>query len=384
MPTSTKTRYLKVVETRGFISLICRAREHLGLPEGSSLLELPSDSDPFGRYSVATWTILDLLDLPGTDGPFVMNAIAFGIPRALETNGNAPAGLLVLDIPKSTIPSIREVLYANLTGVTNGPPVLDMVHPGDLFYNIVQSGQIFILQGLPALDYILEREKLILFNVTNATLEDFRKVGLVITSLRRELNLPHPKTHSWPLLLNPQIAKAVSYKLSGHLAEILWPEPPDIWMEATEDGKPSGVWYPWHMLDSLDSAPASIVKGRGTLAQIVRNSGDLYLDVTDLTSKDLRASFPSIKRVRMERGIQRPASRCGPGATLDEEKAVQSARKAQSGEPIRQIAAEFGWTWYQDPAPSGQSPTTRAYIHKGNEIILLVNRFDEVMARYPF
>ncbi len=246
----------------------------------------------------------------------------------------------------------------------------------------MQSGQIFILQGLQALDYILEREKLILFNVTNATLEDFRKGGLVITRLRRDLNIPHPKTHSWPFLLTPQIAQAVSFGLSVQLVELLWPEPPDIWMEATEDGNPSGVWSPWQMLDSLDSAPASIVKGRGTLVQIVRNSGDLYLDVTDLTSKDLRASFPSNKKVRMERGLQRPASGRGPGATLDEEKAVQAARKAQSGAPIRQIAAEFGWTWYQDPAPSGQSPTTRAYIHKGNEIIHLVNRFDEAMAQY--
>ena len=187
MPTPTKVRYSKTVETRGFISLITRAREHLGLPEGSSLLELPPDSDSFGRNSVATWTILDLLDLPGSDQPFVMNAIAFGIARAMETNGTAPVGLLVREVPKSTIPSIRAILHTTLSGVTNGPPVLDMVHPGDLFYNIVQSGQIFILQGLPALDYILEREKLILFNVTNATLEDFRKGGLVITRLRRDL-----------------------------------------------------------------------------------------------------------------------------------------------------------------------------------------------------
>ena len=63
MPTSTKTRYLKVVETRGFISLITRAREHLGLPEGSSLLELPS-REPVPDRSAMKDLNVRLRDLP--------------------------------------------------------------------------------------------------------------------------------------------------------------------------------------------------------------------------------------------------------------------------------------------------------------------------------
>ena len=252
MTTSTKVRYSKDVEILGFRSVVEWARQSLGLSQGSSFLDIPPDSHLFGDYSLAVWTILDVFELPGTDQPFVMNAIAFGVDKALSTKSISQLHVLIPEVPEALLPEFQDVLEAESRIILEDGQLPRLVDP---WVEVWEPGRIF--KGLSALRYVLESQPLILLDVTDASGEDIRKAISLITQLRSESNLGRLVQQEFqPTILMPSLPSAFTYRLAVRLMEFLEARTSiKEWPEVTEDGIPSGVWNPWDMLTD-ESVPA--------------------------------------------------------------------------------------------------------------------------------
>jgi len=191
-------RFIRIVQILGFRSLVEEARKLL-------LSSLP-DKDPPGDlgwsdgFAPAVWTIMDLCSLQAQDEPFVMNAVRFGIDKALETKITPPTRILIPELPRRFFPALSiflaEVLWPQdsnekwLDVTESGNPAGVWVsRPGKLTGDeYPTTAPVTVIRGQGVLALLARtREPRILLDVTNATTGDVRRAMSEVTKLRRQL-----------------------------------------------------------------------------------------------------------------------------------------------------------------------------------------------------
>ena len=180
-------------------------------------------------------------------------------------------------------------------------------------------------------------------------------------------------------ILVPEVPRALGYSLAVGLLHVLWPkEPGDYWINSTEGGRPSGTYQLGVPYETL--APATISKGPGVIAGMLRNGPRIYMDVTDASKSDIINAIPAVTKIRKELKSTQPTLRRGAPAARDEERAVEAARLHRAGESLVNIGKTFGWRIYTEDVSKGTCPTAVRYVQLGEEILTGIAALDEALA----
>ena len=187
----------KAVQVWGFSSLVEEARRLLGL-ESRSFEEAASEDGWQFRCTSAGWTILDICELDSSYEPFVMNAIAFGIEKAMGTPRGSRVKVLVPGIPSEVgqhaavelarllrpRDGVGRWLHVTRDGESAGVTQLFRIESGE-----APSGGVTVIQGsgIPAL--IARGQHQILLDVTYATTQDVGEAMKRVRQLRSEMGI---------------------------------------------------------------------------------------------------------------------------------------------------------------------------------------------------
>ena len=187
----------KAVQVWGFSSLIEEARRLLGL-ESRSFEEAASEDGWQFRCTSAGWAILDICELDSSYEPFVMNAIAFGIQKAMGTPRGSRVKVLVPEIPfqvgQHAAVELARLLWPR-DGVGRWLHVTRDGKPSaitQLFrrkHEEAPSGVVTVIRGsgIPAL--VARGQNQILLDVTYATTQDVGEAMKQVRQLRSEMGI---------------------------------------------------------------------------------------------------------------------------------------------------------------------------------------------------
>lgn len=107
--------------------------------------------------------------------------------------------------------------------------------------------------------------------------------------------------------------------------------------------------------------------------------GHIYLDVTYLSYKDLRASYGAVRFCRDKLQIRSQDLREGAPPSADTERALKCV-DLQRREGSKQAAKELGFPIYVNDNPGGSYPSFRRYVKLGREIGQRLEELDSFLA----
>ena len=184
-------------------------------------------------------------------------------------------------------------------------------------------------------------------------------------------------------ILIPEVPLGIAIELEAEIAPRLWPKSGEgTWLQAVEDGEPAGVHHLWTIPSGKRPAPrATVVRGPGVVALMIRNGPRIYMDVTDANREDIKKALPEIAKLRKELRTRNPTLRRGAPASKDEGRAVEAARLHRENVSLVDIGRRFGWRVYTDDIPAGSCPTAVKYISLGEEILAKVELLEKKLGQ---
>ena len=158
-----------------------------------------------GRCTQAAWIIMHLYKLQSSDDPFVMNAINFGVERALETV--ATPAVIIFITPELPMPLCAEIsveLVQKLSPLILDGPRPDVTNesgepagtwawrPGGMVGDGEKPSRVTVVRGARALPQMVRNGERIYLDVTNATKGDIISSIPQVMKLKKKLKISPP------------------------------------------------------------------------------------------------------------------------------------------------------------------------------------------------
>jgi hypothetical protein len=178
-------------------------------------------------------------------------------------------------------------------------------------------------------------------------------------------------------ILIPELDRSVGMSLAAIYARHVIPMDRKSWLGVTRNDKSSGVrslGVP--PSDDEAVARATVIRGSGVPALMMRNGTRIYLDVTDASKEDIERVIPLVNQLRRSLQLQNPTLKTGAPSSRDEARAVEAALLHQEGDSYVEIGRKFGWPIYVGDVTNGTCPTAVKYVKLGRDILEKIQALD--------
>jgi hypothetical protein len=181
-------------------------------------------------------------------------------------------------------------------------------------------------------------------------------------------------------VLIPELDRSIGMSLAAIYAHLVPAMDRESWLRSTRNDKPSGV----RLLgvppsDEEDTVRATIIRGCGVPALVMRNGPRIYLDVTDASKEDIERVIPLVNQLRRSLQLQNPTLKTGAPSSRNEATAVEAALLHRDGKSFVEIGKTFQWKIYDEDIPSGTCPNAEKYVKLGEEILEMVATLDQAL-----